>query len=281
MADESGLDPHDPLANDGGVSGPAIPGQPVSPGDAPDPGLRLSDLTLKDLIAILRSQFVPRADAPAVESAMEGASETEAAAERWQAGVRAVEMIGASPTDVQVCFLEGLVTHPDEAAKFLEDPAGYSKEAGVLLDPRLVREISDVVLYGADLKARLADRLSPGALRDVARMRELPNAGVISGAAATASASASAMFSGDRKIDPDELLRIKGLDGKGVRLPGGRILKTPRDVATLVAATNNAVAVYATTAVASTAVATATDTGRLSALRGGFETAPDEDPSEG
>ncbi|WGW05994.1 hypothetical protein [Tropicibacter oceani] len=264
---------HDPLSNDGPVPGP----DPVVQDD-PAPGpvpadRRVADLTLQELIAIMRAQFVPRGDAPAIESAEAG---REAAhSERWQAGLRAVEMIGASPTDVQVCFLEGLASHPDEAKRFMDDPGGYAREAGVLLDPGLLRQISDVVLYGADLQKTLGGRLSPGALRDVARLREMPNAGVISGAAATASAAASAMFTATGKIDPDELLRIKGLDGKGVRLPGGRILATPRDVATLVTVANNAVAVYATTAVASSATVTATDTGRLSALRGGLERLPD------
>lgn len=264
MASQNEFNPHDPVSNEDPVADPVQGG-----GDAPvDLDADLSDLTLRDLIAILRRELL------ATEGAAGGleraALEGDFPAERsWKDAQEAVALIGPSPVDVQVCFLEGLVSHPDEAERFLEDPAGYAKQAGVLLDPALVRDIVDVAVFGADLEKRLGGQVSPGALRDIAHIRQRPIAGVVSGAAASAAAAAFAVTAAMEKASISDVARMKGIDAHGVRLPGGRFLRTPRDVATAVVVSNNAVAVYATTAVASGAASVvASDRLGLAALRG-------------
>mmetsp|Transcript_29159 Transcript_29159/g.56246 ORF Transcript_29159/g.56246 Transcript_29159/m.56246 type:complete len:266 (+) Transcript_29159:700-1497(+) len=225
----------------------------------------LGEVTLRELIEALRSQFVSRDEqSGGMETAIGG---DQTVSDEWQEATRIVEMIGPSPTDVQVCFLEGLMNNPDEAEEFLKDPAGFSREAGVLLDPELVREISDVVLFGRDLETHLGDKLSPGALVDVARMREMPNKRMISDAASSAAATAKGLVGSSGKINAKELMRVKGLDSKGVRLPGGRVLRSPKDITVLTVASNNAVAVYATSAITASGLVTASDRRHLSALR--------------
>lgn len=158
----------------------------------------------------------------------------------------AVDAVGASPTDVQVCFLEGLVGHPAEAAKFLEDPQQYALEHGVILDPRLVRDIVATVVLGEDADL-LRDRLSPGALRDVLSLRDRAHQGVMDGAATVTAASMGAVLSAAQSAT--DLQRAKGLSSAGVRLPGGRTLTLPADLNAVVVASHAVVAVYGTTTV--------------------------------
>jgi hypothetical protein len=238
-----------------------------------DPDAPVEKLTVGDLLNMVRqTQEAPAAGADAEVTAsaiaMEVARSDRKARSDWEAAREAVARVGASPPDVQVCFLQGLIGHPDEAERFMEDPVGYARESGVLLDPVLVRDIVDTVVFGADLKERLGDRLSPGALRDIAAMRQQPNAGVMAGAATVAASAVSAATAAVRSESLAEVARLKGLDEAGIRLPGGRVLRAPRDVAVAVATMGNAVAVYGTTAVSALSAAAASDRVRLAALRG-------------
>lgn len=171
----------------------------------------------------------------------------------------AVGAVGASPVDVQVCFLEGLLNHPKEAKKFLDKPQEYAIAHGVLLDPDLVRDMVSVVAFGEPI-SKLSGRLSEGAMRDVASFRERPNAAVLQGAAAVCSTASAAVVAAAKR--PDEVARLKGLGARGVRLPGGRTLKLPDGVHANVLVTNNAVAIYATTTTALTAVSRLRGAGR-------------------
>lgn len=172
--------------------------------------------------------------------------------EQWAAARAAVATIGPSPTDVQVCFLEGLMSHPDEARRFFDDPGQYAMDHGVLLDPDFVRTLVAVVAFGEGA-SRLEDRLSPGALREVVEFRDRAHAGVLQGAASAAAAATGPVMTAAEH--PHDLLRIKGLGREGVRLPGGRTLRLPADLRAdaVITASNNAVAMYAATTVAATA----------------------------
>lgn len=255
------------VSNEGGQP-PARGGQGGVDLDTP-----VASLTVGELLNIVRqAQGAPAAEADAETAAssiaMEVARSDQKARGDWETAREAVAWVGASPPDVQVCFLQGLIERPDEAERFMADPAGYARESGVLLDPVLVRDIVDTVVFGADLKERLGDRLSPGALRDIATMRQQPNACVMAGAATVAAAAVSAVTAAVKSESLAEVARLKGLDKAGIRLPGGRVLKAPRDVAVAVVTANNAVAVYATTAVSAVSAVAATDRVRLAALRG-------------
>jgi hypothetical protein len=171
----------------------------------------------------------------------------------------AVGAVGASPVDVQVCFLEGLLGHPKEAKKFLEKPQEYATAHGVLLDPDLIRDIVSVVAFGEPI-SQLAGRLSKGAMRDIAGFRDRPNAAVLQGATAVSATASAAVVAAAKR--PDEVARLKGLGVQGVRLPGGRTLKLPEGVHANVLVTNNAVAVYATTTTALTAISRLRGAGR-------------------
>lgn len=248
------------------------PSRPTTPAAGPD--TLVSDLTVGELLHLLRETQAGSAmsdtqrESAEAGIAREVARSDEKVRAEWAEARDAVAWVGASPTDIQVCFLQGLVNNPEEAERFLEDPTGYARESGVLLDPDLVRDIVDTVVFGADLKERLGDRVSPGALRDIAYMRQHPNACVMAGAATVASAAAAAAAAAVKSEALGEVARLKGLDGAGIRLPGGRVLKAPRDVAVSVVVANNAVAVYGTTAVSAVSAAAATDRVRLAALRG-------------
>lgn len=247
--------------------------QPAAPAERRDVGLEtpVANLTVGELLRLVRDaqdEAGARTESAASSIALEVARSDEKARADWETTREAVAWVGASPPDVQVCFLQGLVDRPDEAERFLEDPVGFARDSGVLLDPALVRDIVDTVVFGADLKERLGDRLSPGALRDIAYMRQQPNACVMAGAATVAAAAVSAVTAAVKTEALAEVARLKGLDKAGIRLPGGRVLKAPRDVAVAVVTANNAVAVYATTAVAASGAVAATDRVRLAALRG-------------
>jgi hypothetical protein len=255
--------------------------QPPVPAERRDVDLEtpVANLTVGELLRLVRDAqdeagigagagAGARTESAAASIALEVARSDEKARSDWEATREAVAWVGASPPDVQVCFLQGLIDRPDEAERFLEDPVGFARDSGVLLDPALVRDIVDTVVFGANLKERLGNRLSPGALRDIAYMRQQPNACVMAGAATVAAAAVSAVTAAVKTEALAEVARLKGLDKAGIRLPGGRVLKAPRDVAVAVVASNNAVAVYATTAVAASGAVAATDRARLAALRG-------------
>lgn len=212
---------------------------------------RVGDLTVRDLLALLRAEMEAdpassRESAPASAVRREvAASDEKAVAERGELRA-ALDAVGPSPTDVQVCFLRGLVDDPAEAKKFLDSPKTYAKEHGVLLDPQLVRDIVDTVVFGDQINERLAHKLSPGALRDVAHLRSRPNACVMGGASTVVSDVVSLVVTA--ASSPSDLVDLKGLGKEGVRLPGGRVLRVPKDLNTVLTAASNAVAVYGATA---------------------------------
>ncbi len=172
----------------------------------------------------------------------------ELAAKALQTARSAVASVGASPVDVQVCFLESLLSQPKEAQKFIEQPQQYASSHGVLLDPDLVRDILAVVVFGEPV-AKLADRISEGAMRDIAGFRDRPNAAVLQGAATVCTTAHTAVAAA--KLPPEKQAELKGLGGRSVRLPGGRVLQLPKDVHANVLVANNAVAVYGATTVSS------------------------------
>lgn len=172
-----------------------------------------------------------------------------------------VAKAGASPVDVQVCFLEGLIGHPEEAKKFVENPTEYCIEHGVLLDPAVVRDILAVVVLGESM-SRLEGRVSEGALRDIAGMRDRSHAGVVQGATTVVAGAMAA-------TSAEDLARLKGTATKGFRLPGGRVLKLPADMHAHMVVANNAVAVYGATTVTNGATLVTASTTRLPTGKGG------------
>jgi hypothetical protein len=170
------------------------------------------------------------------------------AANTLQAARKAVATAGASPVDVQVCFLESLLSQPKEAKKFLDQPQSYAAAHGVVLDPDLLRDIVAVVAFGEPV-ARLAGRISEGAMRDIAGFRDRPNAAVLQGAAAVCTMTSNATGTPKPGTDTSALTTPTGV--QGVRLPGGRTLQLPKDIHANVLVVNNAVAVYGATTMSS------------------------------
>lgn len=190
------------------------------------------EMTVGQLVERLQSQGLLGDEGVAREAAGELEArilEQNRADERKRADIeRVVGLVGASPRNIQVKFLKGLAQNPDEAKAFMEDPRGYSKSHGVLLEPKLVRGLADSVLHGDPLPRDVLEGIGAEGIRDVLDMRGGPG-GVAAWPAAVAAiaavvSAAAAVVTAVTAVTSDhtrDILALKGLGPHGVRLPGG------------------------------------------------------------
>lgn len=186
-----------------------------------------------DLVDQLQAQGLLSSEKSQPESAAEvqkRLAERERLDEQRQVEMkRVVGLVGASPVELQVKFLRGLAENPEEGKKFMDDPRAYSRDHGILLDPTLVKGLSDTVLYGEKLPGGLVDRLGAEGIRDILDIQVGPGgvnawpaavaavAAVVSAAAAVVTAVTAVTSDSARDI-----LALKGLGPNGVRIPGFR-----------------------------------------------------------
>lgn len=75
-----------------------------------------------------------------------------------------VQLLGTSPPEAQLDFLRQLMSQPEQAKQFMEDPAEYAASHGVVLDPELVRRIVDTAVFGEPISEQMANQLGPRAV---------------------------------------------------------------------------------------------------------------------
>ena len=157
----------------------------------------LSQLTIRELLAILRESTLgpvpprpvvdpipataPGTDLPvssgeaqaagreAVQRRLEAANREAAATQENVA--RVVSIVGASPPEIQIQFLRGLAENRDEADRFMQDPTGYVREHGVLLDPAVVKTAVDFVAFDSRISPALVDQIGLRAIDQLVGMK--------------------------------------------------------------------------------------------------------------
>lgn len=221
----------------------------VAPGpESPAAGPALSNMTVGDFLELLRRQgCLPTAQPGTRTESAEATTFEREIAERNQRVAseratleRVVSLVGASPPDIQVAFLKGLAENPDERSSFMEDPAAYSINHGVMLDPALVRTMLDTRLFGEAITDRLVDKIGPLAVNDMLVGGALGPGGVAAWPAAVAAvaavvAAAAAVVSAVTSVtkhNPGDILAMKGLGPKGVTIPGAGGVVNPAGMVT-------------------------------------------------
>ncbi|GGM18361.1 hypothetical protein [Deinococcus aerophilus] len=213
----------------------------------------LSELTLGDLLAALGSEGRQTSHGAALETVRSGSrgnvstlgtsgsdeEEAETAALETQiaennrlatvqhtALTRMINLVGPSPAEVQVQFLKGLLDNPAEAEHFTQDPAKYSVEHGVLLSPEIVKVVTDTVAFRMPVSKEVLDKFGP---RTVGGILDLQGPGTaawpaaVAAIAAVVSAAAAVVtaVTAATKHSPADLVALKGLGQRGMRMPGG------------------------------------------------------------
>ncbi|KYF78024.1 hypothetical protein BE11_15545 [Sorangium cellulosum] len=147
----------------------------------------------------------------------------------------ALKKVSPSPPEAQIAFLKELVKNPKEAEKFSKDPKQYTVDHGILLDPALVKFVTDSVLFDTVVDPSGAAVLGDAGLKDLIDMRagiggSRINPGTVANAAAVAAGAAVVMAAVAvvtmvvtlvRTQRPQDLVSLQGLGAKGVTLPGG------------------------------------------------------------
>ncbi len=140
---------------------------------------------------------------------------------------RVVSLVGASPPEVQLAFLQGLTENKDEADRFQQDPVSYSREHGVLLDPEIVRTAVDVSVFDRGISPAMRDKLGPRALDALGGLRtpggEVAWPAAVAAIAAVVAAGAAVVsaVTAVTKNNPADILAMKGLGPRGITMPGG------------------------------------------------------------
>ena len=167
---------------------------------------------------------------PRGEAALEHALETDRrrVASRYGNIDHVMRLVGGSPKEAQVLFLRGLLDNPQESRRFLENPKAYAVEHGVLLDPQVVRDVTNGLLFDVNVDPELGDRLGPRGTQALLDMRATHSAAAVpaavaAGAAAVAAAAAvvEAVVTVVRASRAADLQALKGLGPNGIMLPGG------------------------------------------------------------
>lgn len=142
----------------------------------------------------------------------------------------------------QVAFIKELLKSPAETKKFMEDPKQYSVDHGVLLNPDVVKVITNQILFDAVLDDEfcatggvhvtkdlvdLRGRLRPGGIRPIgpggAPVNPAANAAAVAAGAAVAMAVVAVVtmvVTLVRAKRPQDLVSLQGLGSTGVLLPG-------------------------------------------------------------
>ena len=142
---------------------------------------------------------------------------------------RKITLAGGSPLEVQIAFIKGLVEDAEEAQKFMKDPKGYSVEHGVLMELDMVRDVTNSMLFDANVSREFLDKLGSRGARDLLDLRAnhtvaaIPVAVVAAAAAVVAVAAVvEAVVTVVRTKAAADFRALKGLGPQGVILPGGK-----------------------------------------------------------
>ena len=139
---------------------------------------------------------------------------------------KVVNQVGATAKDIQVSFLKGLMENKVESAQFLNNPKNYAVAHGIILDPNVVKVVTDNVLFETSVSDALVAKLGENAARDLLDMRGQGGTAawpLVAAAAVAAAAAVVTMVVTLVRMDrPEDLRALKGLGPQGIRLPGGR-----------------------------------------------------------
>lgn len=198
----------------------------------------VGSLSVGELLDLLRRVSGPtesyaserdNSDTPSAESAameMVESFNAAAVAERSKRMLM-VEMVGASPAEIQIDFLSGLAKNDDARAAFMDDPVGFSKEAGVLLDEKLVSAVVDAAVFDRGIDKAVLDKFGPivagkiGGFRDPGQVAWPAAVAAVAAVVAAGAAVVSAATAVMKNHSAGDLMRLKGLGPNGVRLPQG------------------------------------------------------------
>lgn len=196
----------------------------------------LNTMTLGELISVLRGlpQFArPNEAETEGAAAASGMASLEAgnqeAFRMRSARLSIASLVGSSPPAIQMAFLKGLAEDEKERSKFMEDPVGFSKDHGVLLDETVISTALNTLVFDRPIDGAVLQRIGPNAAATLGGLRGPGTfawpaavaaiAAVVAAGAAVVSAVTSVM-----KDHASDIMRLKGLGPDGVRLPGGRSL---------------------------------------------------------
>lgn len=163
-----------------------------------------------------------------------------------------VELAGASPPDVQLAFLYGLLSDSKESETFLKDPQGYAAQHGVVVDPNIMRGMVDTLVFGEPMSEKMVQDLGPDVtsalleLRGNGQVAAFPIA--VAAAVAVASAAVALVAQAGQTLD----LTTKGL-GRPSRTPVG-LGGTAALIYAVTSATNTVVSAVASVANTSSGV---------------------------
>jgi hypothetical protein len=203
-------------------------------------GRSLTDLSVGEFLTLLRdggtvnTSALTGADSPDTPSTSAIADRNLRVGSERATLERLVSLIGPSPVDIQIAFLQRLSERPEEMRAFMDNPPRYSIEHGVLLDPAIVRTMVDTVLFGDPVTDRTVERLGSTAARELVSFGNPGSpaawpaavsavAAVVSAAAAVVSAVAAST-----KHSANDLIALKGLGPRGVTLPGSEPMDLTR-----------------------------------------------------
>lgn len=137
-----------------------------------------------------------------------------------------------TPSDplLQVKFLKSVMEDAAEADKFVNDPETYSRDHNVILDPAVVKAVTDAVVFDPDLeeldpgtdpkvRAELESLGSPGTVAAWPAAVAAVSAAVAAGAAV---AQAACACSANAALHAE----LANMDATTVTLADGRIIKS-------------------------------------------------------
>ena len=196
----------------------------------------LNTMTLGELISVLRG--ISQSAVP-YEAEVEGGTEASGIAgleagnqeafRMRSARIGIASLVGSSPPAIQMAFLKGLAENEKERSRFMEDPVGFSKDHGVLLDETVISTALNTLVFDRPIDGAVLQRIGPNAAATLSGLRGPGNfawpaavaaiAAVVAAGAAVVSAVTSVM-----KDHASDIMRLKGLGPDGVRLPGARSL---------------------------------------------------------
>lgn len=150
-----------------------------------------------------------------------------------------------TPVEGQVAFIKELIKMPAEGKLFFADPKQYAVDHGVLLNPDVVRTVTNQVLFDTALDddfcgtvgphvtkdiVDLRDRLKPGGIKPIGPggdpVNPVANLAAVAAAAAVVMAVVAVVtmvVTLVRVKKPSDLLSLQGLGSKGVLLPGNQV----------------------------------------------------------
>jgi len=237
---EDDLDPNKLLSSgDQGSVGPADQSQSAQPTPLDTP---LSAMTLGDLVTALQNmQANPVAESSSRSPAGMSLEAGNAEALRKSTARRNVtKLVGSSPPEIQMQYLKALAQDEESRSKFLQDPVGYSKGHGVLLDEDVVSTVLDTIVFDRVIDSSVVARLGKsGALT----LSELRSAGGVNAWPAAVAAIAAVVAAGAAVVsavtsvmsdNAQDILRLKGLGPNGIRMPGGHVSHPPGGAALVV-----------------------------------------------